>query len=242
MRQKKNRVVLRAILFFVMFWGAGSGVAAERITVFAAASLKTALDAVAEDYPGEVTLVYAGSSALARQIAAGAPADVFISANPDWMDDLAARGRIDTAGRVDLLGNSLVAIAPRGAMPEAPFEADRVAMALTEAVPAGIYGKAALQHLELWDVVAPRVVQTDNVRVALALVALGEAPLGIVYATDALAEPRVDVVFDFPSESHPPIRYPAAPVIGGDDGGFLAYLQGPEARAIFAVQGFEVLQ
>jgi len=214
---------------------------AERATVFAAASLKSALEEVAAAYEGEVTLVFAGSSALARQIAAGAPADLFISANVAWMDDLEARGRIVPDSRVDLLGNTLVAVAPRGAAPADPFDVPRLAMALVDAVPAGIYGKAALRHLGHWERLAPRVVQSDNVRAALAFVALGEVPLGIVYGSDAVAEPGVVVVHRFAAESHPPIVYPAARIAGGGGAGFLAYLQTPQARAIFEAQGFEVL-
>jgi len=230
------------------------GEAMAQVTVFAAASLKTALDAIVGPYQAAtgqgVTVAYAGSSALARQIERGAPADLFISANPAWMDALQAAGRIDPAARVDLLGNRLALVAHGPAAPVAigpdldlaeMLGGGRLAMALVDAVPAGVYGRAALRSLGLWATVAPRVAQTDNVRAALALVAAGAAPLGVVYATDAAAEPRVSLLGVFPPDSHPPIVYPAAPVAGGDGAAFLAFLRGPQARAVFEAQGFSVL-
>jgi molybdate transport system substrate-binding protein len=153
---------------------------------------------------------------------------------------------------VNLLGNRLVLAGPAGSAPvvlgagtDLPdlLGEGRLAMALVEAVPAGIYGKAALAHLGLWEAVAPRVAQVDNVRAALALVSLGQAPLGIVYATDVLADPRVDTLAVFPSDSHPPIRYPLAQVAGRDRGqAFYDFLTGAEAAEIFAAHGFEVLR
>lgn len=224
------------------------------VTVFAAASLAEALGEAAQVYESQggspATLVFAGSSALARQIEAGAPADLFISANTDWMDALQGRSLIDADTRVDLLGNALVLVGPAPVTPVAPEALDlsalldggRLAMALVDAVPAGIYGRAALESLGQWQAVAPQVAQADNVRAALALVATDEAPLGIVYATDAAAEPRVGVVMTFPEGSHPPIVYPAA-VIAGAAGAlqaraFLDWLQTPPAQAIFARHGF----
>ncbi len=231
--------------------------AAEAVTVFAAASLKTALDAVADGFEAgagaEVTLSYAGSSALARQIVRGAPADIFLSASPDWMDRVAAEGLLEPGSRRDLLGNRLVLIAPApGPRPvsldtetdlTALLGGGRLAMALVEAVPAGIYGRQALTHFRLWDAVAGQVAQTDNVRAALALVARGEASLGIVYATDARAEPRVAVLAAFPEESHGPILYPVARLArsGPEAAAFLAHLTSPEAAAIFTAHGFIVL-
>lgn len=222
--------------------------AADSVTVFAAASLKTAFDEITAGYGAvsedEVTVSFAGSSALARQIQAGAPADVFVSANAAWMDVLEDEGLIDPASRDDLVGNSIVLIG-HGDQPATDDIAGllaegRIAMALVDAVPAGIYGKAALESLGLWDNVAPRVVQADNVRAALAFVALGEAPRGIVYATDAAVEPRVTTLATFPGDSHPPIVYPAALTAdaGPAAGAFLAYLRGPEARAVFDRLGF----
>ena len=229
--------------------------AAGDVTVFAAASLTTAMTEVARQFEADtghdVTLSLAGSSALARQIRQGAPADVFISANPGWMDAVEQAGLIAPGTRVDLLGNSLVLVAadPAAAPVEIGPETDlagmlgegRLAMALVDAVPAGIYGKAALESLGLWAEVAPRVVQADNVRAALALVALGEAPYGIVYATDARAEDDVTVVGRLPAGAHPPVIYPAARLRGRTGpaaADFVAYLRGPEARAVFAAEGF----
>ena len=169
------------------------------------------------------------------------------------MDLLQAGDLIDRDSRRDLLGNTLVLIAHGDADPveispdldlPAMLGSGRLAMALVEAVPAGIYGRAALQSLGLWDAVAPQVAQTDNVRAALALVALGEAPLGIVYATDARAEPDVTVIASFPPDSHPPISYPVARLYGpAGDGAdaLMAFLQGAEARALFEAEGFTML-
>ena len=243
---------------FVLILGLLPAAAEARdITVFAAASLNDALTRAAAAYEGatgaHTVLSFAGSSALARQIEAGAPADLFVSANEAWMDSLLSQGLIDPDSRVDLLGNTLVLIA-HGAADPVPLDADldlaamlnggHLAMALVDAVPAGIYGKAALQSLGLWDRVAPMVAQTDNVRAALALVATGEAPLGITYATDAVAEPRVSVVGTFPAGTHPAIAYPAAVLSDAADPeaarAFLTWLQSPEARAIFAAQGFRI--
>ncbi|MDF0599357.1 molybdate ABC transporter substrate-binding protein [Psychromarinibacter sp. C21-152] len=229
---------------------------ADRITVFAAASLKTALDEIVAGFEAEtghdVALSFAGSSALARQIGLGAPADIFISANTDWMDTLAADGHIASGTRVELLSNRLVLIRHWADAPQAEagppdiaglLGDGRLAMALVEAVPAGIYGKAALQSLGQWDKLADRVAQADNVRAALALVALGEAPYGIVYATDAAAEPDVTAVYTFPADSHPPITYPAALIAGRKTPAataFLDHLQTDAARAVFRAQGFIV--
>ncbi|WP_323785699.1 molybdate ABC transporter substrate-binding protein [Thalassovita sp.] len=225
---------------------------AGQVSVFAAASLKTALTDVAtnwEDQTGhDVTLSFAGSSALARQIEAGAPADVFISANTAWMDHLEQLGLLHQGSRADLLGNQLVLIGPAGAAPLAlddglvdALDGGHMAMALYQAVPAGIYGKAALEFLGLWSEIAPHVAQADNVRAALALVALGETPLGIVYRTDAQAEPKVSVVATFPQNSHPPITYPVAMLAdtrSDDAQSFLDYLSTPVAKAIFQRHGF----
>ena len=229
---------------------------AERISVFAAASLKEALEEVAEGFARKsdhtVSLSLAGSSVLARQVLQGAPADIFFSANPDWMDVLEAEAAIVSGSRRDLLGNRLVMISTErsGGQIDITSETDmgallgdgRLAMALVDAVPAGIYGKAALQSLGLWEDIADHVVQVDNVRAALALVALGETELGVVYATDALVTPDISVVGEFPPGSHPPIVYPVAQVSDGEaSSAFLSYLQGPEAGAVFERWGFSVL-
>ncbi|MCL7405167.1 molybdate ABC transporter substrate-binding protein [Marivivens sp.] len=229
--------------------------AADTVVVFAAASTKTALDQIAAEFTQttghDVVLSYAGSSALARQITQGAPADIFISANIDWMDAVEAEGLIEDGSRRDLLGNRLVLIGSAESaasveladLPEA-LGNERLAMGMVDSVPAGIYGKAALDTLGLWADIQPQVAQMDNVRSALALVALGEAPFGIVYATDALADPSVHVVADFPTDSYPAIVYPVADITGRDseaENAFLDYLSSPAARALFEAQGFTVL-
>lgn len=251
--------LLRRSVVIALACLAAGAAQAETVTVFAAASLKNAMDEIGdryeEDTGNSAVVSLAGSSALARQIQAGAPADVFISANPGWLDALEGDGLIAPDSRTDLLGNAIVLIAhepdaaPVEITPELALAEmlgdDRLAMALVEAVPAGIYGKTALDSLGLWDSVAPQVAQADNVRAALALVATGEAPFGIVYATDATAEPDVTVLGTFPEDSHPPITYPAARIADGnadaaDD--FLGYLQGAVAKAAFERQGFTVLE
>lgn len=229
---------------------------AERITVFAAASLSGALGQIAKDFEREtgheVVLSLAGTSALARQISQGAPADIFISANPDWMDRVASDGRIAESTRFDLASNRLVLVGTGAAGAEFPAQDlpdhlgdGRLAMALVDAVPAGIYGKAALEAAGLWSELEAKVAQTDNVRAALALVAVGAAPFGVVYASDAKAEPRVHVALTFPEDSHPPIRYPAAAVQGQDRDAvlsFLAYLKSAEARDALRVNGFQPVE
>lgn len=227
--------------------------------VFAAASLKNALDDAAALYNEKtgkhVTLNYAASSTLATQIERGAPADIFFSADTEWMDYLAERGLIDEGSRMTLLGNALVLIAPKDSdaaitiAPDMPLAAllgrdGHLAMANVNSVPAGLYGKAALEHLGVWDAVADRVVQADNVRAALAFVATGEAPLGIVYATDAAAEPAVRILGEFPADSHPPILYPVALTSSSknpDAAAFLDFLKSEAARPAFAGQGFVFL-
>lgn len=231
--------------------------AADEVVVFAAASLTDALDRIAAGWSAETqhkaVISYAGSSALARQIQQGAPADIFVSASIDWMDAVA--GDLREGTRRDLLGNTLVLIAHGG--DAAPVTVDdsldlggmlgdgRLAMALVDAVPAGIYGKAALTSLGLWDDVEARVAQTDNVRAALALVARNEAPLGVVYATDAAAEDDVSIIGTFPAESHAPIVYPAAITAESQSpvaAAFLDYLGSDAARAIWEAEGFTVIE
>jgi molybdate transport system substrate-binding protein len=229
--------------------------AAETVIVFAAASTKTALDQIAAEFTlttgHDVVLSYAGSSALARQITQGAPADIFISANTEWMDVVEAEGLIEDGTRRDLLGNTLVLIGSAESaasvdltdLPKA-LGNERLAMGMVDSVPAGIYGKAALETLGLWVDIQPQVAQMDNVRSALALVALGEAPFGIVYASDVLAEPSVHVVAEFPTDSYPAIVYPVADIAGHEseaENAFLDYLASPAARTLFEAQGFTVL-
>lgn len=226
------------------------------VTVFAAASLKTALDEIAADWTAatgtSVALSYGGSPALARQIAEGAPADIFLSASKAWMDDLEERGLVRHDSRRDLLGNRLILVAPGKAASvaidagldlPALLDGGKLAMAMVDAVPAGQYGKEALTTLGLWAEIEPNVVQTENVRAALHLVALGEAPLGVVYASDAVAEPGVTMIGTFPEDSHTPITYPGALTLtAGDEAvAFLDHLSGPEAQAVFRANGFTPL-
>ena len=231
---------------------------AEEVVVFAAASLKNGLDDFAARWGAEtgntVTISYAGSGQLARQIVAGAPADLYLSANVGWMDEVEKAGLIQKGARADLLGNTLVLIAHGKGAAAVNIGPDldlvgllgggKLAMALVDAVPAGQYGKAALEALGLWEGIAPSVAQSDNVRAALALVATGEAPLGIVYATDAVASDNVTVTATFPDGSHPPIIYPAALLTNATDPADRAFydaLFGAEARTAFEKQGFNVL-
>ena len=230
----------------------------DEITVFAAASIKNALDEIATAFREEtghtVTASLASSSVLARQIQFGAPADIFVSANPGWMDALEGEGLIDGSTRFDLLGNAIVLIAHGEDADPVPMGSNldlsgmlgdgRLAMALTEGVPAGIYGRMALESLGIWNAVEAKVAQADNVRAALALVSTGEAPLGIVYATDAAADCNVTIIGRFPANTHPPIVYPAAAVAASDNplnAQFLAYLRGPAARQAFERQGFVIV-
>ena len=227
---------------------------ADDVTVFAAASLKNALDEVAAGFMRQtghdVTISYAGSNILAKQIIEGAPADLFVSASKEWMDQVEEAGMVER--RADLLGNRLVLVA-HGAAQAVQISPDtdlaglldggKLAMALVDSVPAGQYGKAALEHLGLWDDVRADVAQSDNVRAALALVATGEAPLGIVYATDAAAEDGATIVGEFPSDSHPPITYPAALLTGASDDADRAFydaLSDSAAMAVFERHGFTV--
>jgi molybdate transport system substrate-binding protein len=226
------------------------------VTVFAAASLRDALDELAKSYEkqgrGKVVVSYAGSPALALQIERGAPADVFVSADTDWMDYLAKRGMIRIETRVNLLRNRLVLIAPgdsKAALtigPRFPLAAllgdGRLAMADPDSVPAGKYGRAALESLAVWSDVAPKVARAENVRAALALVARGEARFGIVYKTDALAEPRVRQIGEFPVSSHPEIVYPAAVVAATRSKTayeFLRHLRSTAAEPVWRRHGFE---
>ena len=227
------------------------------LTVFAAASLKESMDEAASAYQAatgqEVRVSYAASSALARQIEQGAPADVFISADLDWMDYLQQRGLIDAGTRRNLLGNTLVLVAPATSTARAmalrkggdlrPLLGTdgRLAVALVDSVPAGKYAKASFESLGMWDALQPRLAQAENVRAALLLVARGEAPLGVVYGSDAKAEPAVRVLAVFPPASHPPIVYPVARIAKSRQpqaAAFVEWLHAPDATAIFRKHGF----
>jgi molybdate transport system substrate-binding protein len=243
----------------LLLWLAAMPANAQDLLVFGAASLRNALDAVIEGYQadggGPVRASYASSSTLARQIEQGAPADLFVSANPQWMYYLEQRDLLRAGSRADLLGNGLVLVAPLDSATTlevvpgfdllGALDGGFLAMGDPDHVPAGIYGRAALERLGVWDAVAPRVARADNVRAALALVARGEAPLGVVYRSDALADASVKVVGDFPRDSHPPIVYPVAIMADSkhpDAAALATLLQSETAGAIFERFGFTMLQ
>jgi molybdate transport system substrate-binding protein len=238
--------------------GAPGALAQDKLTIFAAASLKNALDVVsvacANETGRQATVSYAASSSLAKQIEEGAPADIFMSADLEWMGYLSDRNLIKAGTETNLLGNSIVLVAPTDFPAEATIAQgfdlarllgdERLAMANVDAVPAGKYGKAALAALGVWASVEAKVAQAENVRAALALVSTGEAPLGIVYKTDAAAEPKVKVIGAFPEDSHPPIVYPVAAIASSKDAdaaAFLKCLQSDTAGELFEAQGFTVL-
>jgi molybdate transport system substrate-binding protein len=220
---------------------------AQPVTVFAAASLRDAVAEIALSYPDKVTTSFAGSGTLARQIAAGAPVEVVILAHPDWADWMEGRGLILEGTRRDVAGGTLVVVGAPDAHPftDTPdskefFEVlrgGRLAMGQRDGVPAGSYARQWLQSTGLWGPLLPYIAETDNVRAALALVAQGAAPLGIVYASDAAAEPRVRVLYTVPATAHAPIRYPAAAVTEAGRA-FLDHLASDNAAAIFAKHGF----
>ena len=245
----------RALLLFLAVAAWLPSAHAQALLVFAAASLKNALDDVAAMSPSRPTISYGASSALAKQIESGAPAQVFISADPDWMGYLAQRKLLRAESRRNLLGNKLVLIAgARSAaktqiVPGFPLAQllgnGRLATADPAHVPAGKYTKAALEKLGVWDSVSGKLAPVENVRAALALVARGEAPLGAVYSTDAVAEPKVRVVAQFPDGLHAPIVYPVALTssapASGSAADFLALLASPAARNVFEKHGFTPL-
>jgi len=224
-----------------------------KVTVFAAASLNESLKAVADAYKARtgdtVTLSFGASSTIARQIEQGAPADIFFSADEDWMDYLQGKGLIDVASRRDLLGNRLVIVGPQtaSAIRIAPgfdlagrLGGGRLSVGDPQSVPAGKYAKAALIKLGVWDGIASHIVPGENTRVALEYVVRGEAPYGIVYATDARVAPSLKIVGVFPAGTHPPIVYPVALTKAASPSAraFLNFLRGATARAIFAKAGF----
>jgi molybdate transport system substrate-binding protein len=257
---KANALRLSAALFLLVLSTFGNAPEAQsgKVLVFAAASLKTALDEINAQWQGRTgkraVVSYAASSALAKQIEQGAPADIFISADLDWMEYLAERKLIRPETRSDLLSNRLVLIAPKGTnlqveiKPGFPLASllgqGYLALANTDAVPAGKYSKAALETLGVWEQVRGRIAQAENVRAALLLVSRGEAPLGIVYESDAVSDPSVVEVGILPDATHPRIIYPIALTSGStspDAGGFLDELKSPQARTIFEKQGFTML-
>jgi molybdate transport system substrate-binding protein len=234
----------------------GHAVAAEKITVFAAASLTNALQEIAKQYQKQtgvdVVSSFASSSVLARQIDQGAPADLFISADQQWMDEVVKKNNVVNSTRYTLLGNDLVLIAPKSDAAKAVnidsktdwkslLKGERLAVGDPDHVPAGIYAKEALQKLGAWDALSPQLAPANNVRAALVLVERNETPYGIVYGSDAVASQKVQVVGRFPEESHKPVEYPMAIVKGHQNAtveAFYNYLQGPDAAAMFKQYGF----
>ncbi len=259
MKTSRNRVLALAAAFAgLLVQGVAPAAAEEAVTVFAAASLKNALDGINAACEGEVggkaTISYAASSALAKQIEQGAPADVFISADLAWMSYLSDKGLTKKQTEVKLLGNRIVLVAPAGSTAQTEIAPDfdlpgllgdgRLAMANVDAVPAGKYGKAALEKLGVWASVEGKVAQAENVRAALALVSTEEAPLGIVYKTDAAADAKVRIVATFPEDTHPPIVYPMAETAEARHEGaaaFMTCLQTAKSKDLFEKQGFTVL-
>jgi len=262
-----TRRILVALILGALAFGSTSysAQAMDPVVVFAATSLKNALDDATAAWVTETgktaRISYAGSNTLAKQIEAGAPADLFISADQAWMDDVARTGLLTPGSRIDLLRNALVLIAsaPKsvGSDPRIALAPDlgttrtkllgggKLAMATIDAVPAGRHGKAALEKLGAWEAVKGQVAQADDVHAALLLVARGEAPPGIVYATDAAADPSVQVLASFPPDSHPPIVYPAAVIQDSrnpEAAVLLRCLRGPAARSAFERQGFSVVE
>ena len=233
-------------LLFLLWFGTTAAHAQDRpVTVFAAASLGGVLQEASAGFDRPVVFSFGGSGAMARQVSSGAPADLVILASVPWMDWLADSGSLDGAAITPVAANRLVVIGPSGAPPLGSpqaipdrLETGRLAMGHRQAVPAGVYATEWLTAEGLWPILSSRLAETDNVRMALTLVARGEVPLGIVYATDALAEPDVAVLWQVPQDSHSPILYPAAAL--SDAGArLLAFLQAGAAQDIFARHGFE---
>ncbi|SFA80843.1 molybdate transport system substrate-binding protein [Rhizobium sp. NFR07] len=255
----KKTAMLAAAAFVIVAGAIGPVAAQEKVTVFAAASMKNALDAAnkawSDEAGKETTVSYAASSALAKQIEAGAPADVFISADLDWMKYVSDKKLVKEDTKSNWLGNRIVLVAPKdNAKPvdiKAGFDlvgllnGGKLAMGAPDSVPAGKYGKAALEKLGTWASVEKSVAGAESVRAALALVSRGEAPYGIVYATDAAADPGVAVVGTFPEDTHPPIIYPIAVLSeskSADAGAYVDYLKSAKAAPFFEAQGFTVLK
>jgi molybdate transport system substrate-binding protein len=258
-RRKVNALALFLALAVAGFATAAAAQSnAKPVFVFAAASMKTALDAVAEAWTAAggkaPSIVYGSSAVLAKQIEQGAPADVFISADLSWMDYLDKAKLIRTGTRRNLVGNSLVLIAPADANVDLKIAPGfdlagatgdgRIAVCTIDSCPGGIYAKQALQALGIWDKVEPKLAQADNIRNALNLVSRGEAHFGIVYATDAKAEPKVKIIGAFPESSHSPIVYPVALVAESKNpeaASFAAFLASQAATKILIGQGFTIL-
>ena len=247
---------LRYILCTVAITFSAAGTHAETINVFAAVSMKTALDQIDAQWKiksgQDVVATYGSSATLAKQIQQAAPADIFISADLAWMDELAKTNLIKAESRKNLVGNTLVLVAASGSNLDPKIENlaitlgdEKIALGDIRAVPAGKYAKTALDSLNLWTAVEKHVVMQDNVRAALALVARGEAKLGIVYGSDAKAEAKVEVVATFPKSTHTKIIYPAAVIATSknpDAQAFLDFLSSKDAQLILQTNGFTLLE
>ncbi len=253
----RHCALIAVVVMATVLLAAGTVRANDSVTVFAASSLTSAVTEIGKRFTKSsgqrVRLSFAASSALARQIAAGAPADIYLSANQDWMDYLATRGLIDAESRTATVGNRLVLIAPADSavrrvaitrsldLRKLLSPDGRIAVGDPAHVPAGAYAKQALSQLGLWPDAAPRLARLDNVRHALALVERGETPLGVVYATDARVTGKVRIVGEFPSDSHAAINYPFAILKNRRDervDAFYAYLTGNAGLAVFREFGF----
>ncbi len=258
LRRTRVSLCVSFVVIFALLTQNATAQTASRLVVFAAASMQTALAAIAPLFAKESgttpAISYGSSGILAKQIEQGAPAEVFISADVKWMDELETKKLLAPGTRRNLLGNSLVLIEPADARLQLKIaprfdlagaaDDGRIAVCTVESCPAGIYAKEALQKLGVWNGVEPKLAQAADVRGALSLVARGEAKLGIVYATDAKAEPKVKVVDVFPGASHSPIIYPAAVIADTKDpaaAAFLAFLNTPAAVKVLMDQGFRIL-
>ncbi|MBN4111403.1 molybdate ABC transporter substrate-binding protein [Proteus mirabilis] len=256
MKKLSGKLLAGAIISFALV---SQSMASEKITVFAAASLTNALNEISAQYKQEkqadVVASYASSSTLARQIEQGAPANLFISADQQWMDYVINKNLMVTDSRHTLLGNDLVLIAPKDSKLnnvvinkdtkwKSLLNGGKLAVGDPDHVPVGIYAKESLEYLGAWDVVSPEMARTNNVRSGMALVERDEAPLGIVYGSDAVASDKVKVVGVFPTDSHKPVEYPMAVVKGQDNKAvcdFYDYLKTPQAAEIFKKYGFSPL-
>jgi molybdate transport system substrate-binding protein len=256
---RRFKEVLSSVILATYLVVASPAVLAADVTVFAAASLKEAMDEQAKTFEAstgnKVIVSYGASNTLAKQIEAGAPADIFISADLDWMDYLGQRRLLAANTRFDLLRNTLVLIAPASSTSmlkigpsfalAAALGSEKLAMANPDSVPAGKYGKSALEQLKVWTSVEKQVARAENVRAALALVSRGEAPFGIVYRTDAFADKGARIVDTFPPDSHPPIIYPAAIIATSKSSGakpLLEHLRSAPARSVWEKYGFGLVQ
>lgn len=245
-------VYLRNFIVICALTSAPAAFAGQGVTVFAAASLRDAMEDVVQAYDGDVVVSYGGSGQIARQVAQGAPADIIILANAAWMDWLQDQGLIEADNRLNLLQNRLVLAAPARAVPLGEISADallerlaggRLAIGQTRGVPAGIYGRQWLENAGVWADLSPHLAETENVRAALALIARQETPLGIVYASDARADDDVVVLYDIPADLHDPIVYPIAKLgtnnaAQADD--FMEFILSETATEIFVTRGFSM--